>query len=103
MMQYTSAMRGSTPAVRATRPPVLGGPAGGGSPRLSRKVAWGAHFDMGVDIRDALRRSESLGVRVVEFSREVRAEAQRHFYADEADDDAGMEMTVNLCSKQTDP
>ena len=84
-------MRGSTPAVRGTRPAVLGGPAGGGSPRLGRKVPWGAHFDMEVDIRDALRRSESLGVRVVEFSREVRAKGQGHLYADEADDDAGHE------------
>ena len=35
-------------------------------------VPWGAHSDMGASIKDAMRRSEALGVRVVVYSREVR-------------------------------
>ena len=88
MMQYRACMTGPTPAGRGTRPPVLGGAAGGGSARLGTKVAWGAHFDMGVNIRDAMRRSENLGVRVVDFSREVRAQPERHLYADRAETEA---------------
>ncbi len=41
------------------------------SPKLGMKVPWGGHFDMGVNIRDATRRSVALGVRVVAYSSEV--------------------------------
>lgn len=61
-----------TSSVRGTRPSIYGRSAGGASPRLGLNSPWGAHFDMGVDVRDAMRRSEALGVRVVDFSREVK-------------------------------
>ena len=69
-MQYRRSLMEPTSTVRGTRPSVLGGPAGSASPRLGMKVALGA--PMGVSIRDVMRLSEALGVRVVGFSREVR-------------------------------
>ena len=72
-MRYRGYTSGPTSNVRGTRPSMYGRSAGGASPRLGLNVPWGAHFDMGVNVRDAMSRSEALGVRVVDFSREVRS------------------------------
>ena len=58
--------------MRGPRPPVPGEPSRSAGPSPGMRVPWGAHFDMGVSIKDAMRRSEALGVRVVDYSREVR-------------------------------
>ena len=50
----------------------MGVPSRVAMPKLGLKVPWGANFDVGIDIRGAMRRSKDLGVRILDHDREVR-------------------------------
>ena len=70
-MQSPGLRAGLQSAVRGAHPVALGGPARSAVPKLGMRVPWGASFDLGVSITDAMRRSVALGVRVANFSEEV--------------------------------
>ena len=70
-MQKTGLRKVAASTGGETRFSGVGGMPTSGPTRVGERVPWGAHFKMGVNVRDAMKRSRALGTRKVDFCAEV--------------------------------